>query len=59
MDAERAALIEAAVKVFHEEVEQTTTELLKKVPLAPVRAADVRSEYEQLMEVMDLAELVP
>ena len=59
MDAERAALIEAAVKVFHEEVEQTTTELLKKVPLAPVRSKDVRSEYEQLMEVMDLAELVP
>jgi hypothetical protein len=58
-DDARIAEIEAAVQAFEAEVSADTTELQKLISVTPAKPVDARSEYEQLMAMMDAAELIP
>lgn len=58
-DDKRIAEIESEVIQFNEEVEFAVAQLRKKVVERPAPPVDTRSDFDQLMAMMDAQELVP
>jgi putative phage-type endonuclease len=58
-DDKRIAAIDDEVSRFHEEVEAVRMQLSAKIILRQSHPVDTRSDFEQLMEMIDNAELVP
>lgn len=58
-DERRIGEIEDQVALFHEEVEAACSALRTRVVQAPAAPIDARSDFDQLMAMMDAQELVP
>jgi len=58
-DENRIMSIEAEVMKFNDETEALCSELRKRVVVRPSAPVDTRSEYDQLMALMDQQELIP
>lgn len=58
-DDERIAAIESEVARFNDEVEATIAQLGSRIIARPAPPIDTRSDYDQLMEMIDNQELVP
>ena len=58
-DEERIARIDEEVARFNEEVEAVRVQLSSRIIVTPEPPIDIRSNYDQLMEMIDNRELVP